>query len=68
MFLPMKTTRVLTCHLLAVLLLLVVGARGQVLERLVSLQGAAAGNWISGKLLPASDGNFVDIPETMTQP
>ena len=40
------------------LLLLAVGARGQVLKRLVSLQDAAAGRFPSGKLLVASDGNF----------
>ncbi len=40
------------------LLLLAAGARGQVLERLVSLQDTAAGNFPSGKLLLASDGNF----------
>ena len=57
MFLPMKTARVLIFHMLACLLL-AVGARGQVLERLVSLQDAAAGSFPSGKLLLASDGNF----------
>ena len=45
------------------LLLLGVGARGQVLERLVSLQDAAAGSFPSGKLLPASDGNFYGTTE-----
>ncbi len=37
------------------LLLLAVGARGQVLERPGSLQDAVAGSFPSGKLLLASD-------------
>ena len=42
------------CHILACLLL-AAEARGQVLERLVSLQDAAEGSLPSGKLLLASD-------------
>ena len=51
------------CGTLFTLLLLAVGARGQVLERLVSLQDAAAGSFPSGKLIPASDGNFYGSTE-----
>ena len=30
--------------------------------------GRGAGGWLSSTLIPASDGNFDDIPDTMTQP